>query len=163
MLSLSRYVNALSVALCIGLLQSQVALSAESDIELVHVMRTDGRPLTVKDTDAGDIVFFGVKRSSIQVRNRRLSGWVLLDFTSAQKAPSTGALYKSALILFAVDCANERYGALSMITYSQKSAEGNVVASASLDGDHLKMEYAVPSTAAHSVLKYICTQASTAQ
>jgi len=75
--------------------------------------------------DEGTATLVEMDRTQVRYRDGQLSGWLRLSFAE----PAQGRIqpFRSAVALYAFDCARQRYAAIRMTTYSEPLGEGEVI------------------------------------
>ena len=99
--------------------------------------------------DEGEIFYTYADAKSLNVQPEGIYAWALYDFINQQPEG-----YRSAKVLFQIDCKENRYKMLSVNTFAESMGEGESGMPKRSD----RWDDAAPKSLGFHVVKYICTQ-----
>jgi hypothetical protein len=124
------------------LLSPSLVVSAETDWQIVGKIK------------GAEISF---DTSSIQLREKKLSAWVRMDYQKAQTYLG-GKVYLSSLELWVFNCESQQIGTASVTLYSNQRAEGSVVSSTDWPSALVEMVPTPPGSTGGSLLEFVCAR-----
>lgn len=99
--------------------------------------------------DEGKVFHTYTDAKSLNVQPEGIYAWALYDFINQQPEG-----YRSAKVLFQIDCKENRYKMLSVNTFAESMGEGESGMPKRSD----RWDDAAPKSLGFHVVKYICTQ-----
>jgi hypothetical protein len=90
----------------------------------------------------------------------RITARVLWDYADAQHTVAAPpAIFRSMIGVLVFDCANERFGGASGVSYSGEAGTGEAVSRYAISPDQAPLAYPAAGTLAHDLLTFVCRQA----